>query len=155
MNSDKNIYLSSKPLLPWKPVPWKNIPHLPWPHKMINLAESWGKFYPCKNCGFCCKNPPLIKIENGKAYYLPRNELGYCIMYDEEKRLCKIHEKRPLECRLFVCKAPQSFKERMEKLLIKFLKEYSPVVEKHIEEGNTADEIGKLFEKAGEDRPVD
>jgi len=142
MNLDKD------PILPWKPLPWDSIPRLPWPHQMINLAESWSKFYPCKHCGLCCQNPPLIKIEGDKAFYLPKNDRGYCIMYDEENKRCTIYEKRPLECRLLVCRAPESFKKRMELLLKKFLKEYAPQIEKHFDERVEPDEfMDRIFEK--------
>ena len=146
MKSDKNFHLPPEPVLPWKPVHWENIPRLPWPHQMVNLAEAWSKFYPCNHCGFCCTNPPLIKIENDIASYLPKNEDGYCIMYDKEKKRCTIHEKRPLECRLLVCRAPESFKKRMEKLLVRFLKEYASQIEKNISDDSDPDEaVGKVF----------
>jgi len=129
MKHDKQIKLPPKPVLPWKPVKWEEMPQLPWPHKMINFASSWSYFYPCKQCGFCCQNPPLVKIIDDKAYYLPKGKDGYCIMFDKEKKLCKIYEERPMECRLLVCRAPESARERLEFLLLKFLKEYGAELE--------------------------
>jgi len=118
------LELSPVPLLPWSPIPWEDIPQLPWPHKMVHFATGWSRFYPCNQCGFCCHNAPLIKVKGDNAYYLPKSDDGYCIMYDKETRECKIYNERPLECRLLVCKAPESVKERLEGLLIEYLREY-------------------------------
>ncbi|HPZ07899.1 MAG TPA: YkgJ family cysteine cluster protein [Candidatus Eremiobacteraeota bacterium] len=149
MKPNRDITLSSQPVIPWKPIEWEKIPQLPWPHKMINLASSWSIFYPCKKCGLCCKNPPLIKIKDDKAYYLPRGPEGYCIMYDREHKLCKIYEQRPLECRLLVCRAPESVKKRLENLLVKFLTEYASEFENISSEEEI---ISKLsFEKSPEE----
>ena len=46
-----------------------------------------------------------------------------------KKKMCKIYEERPMECRLLVCKAPESARERLELLLLKFLKEYGAELE--------------------------
>ena len=135
--------LPPEPVRPWKPICWKNMPSLPWPHKMFNIASQWAKFYSCNRCGLCCLNPPLIKVEKGKAYYLPKNEQGHCIMFDKEKNLCKIYEERPLECRLLVCKAPESVKERFNNLLVEYLEHIAPLIEKGIDEGKSPDEVMK------------
>jgi hypothetical protein len=56
---------------------------------MINFASSWSYFYPCKQCGLCCQNPPLVKIIDDKAYYLPKGKDGYCIMFDKKRNCAK------------------------------------------------------------------
>lgn len=140
---NRDMKLPPGPVTSWKPIEWKKVPNLPWPHKMINLAAQWSKFYTCKQCGLCCLKPPLIKVEKGRAYYLPKNEHGYCIMFDEDKKLCRIYDERPVECRLLVCKAPQSVKDRLNYLLMEFLELVAPEIEKNIEEGREPEEAMK------------
>jgi len=88
-----------------------------------------GHIFIHANNADCAVNPPLVKIIDDKAYYLPKGKDGYCIMFDKEKKLCKIYEERPMECRLLVCKAPESARKRLELLLIKFLKDYGAELE--------------------------
>ena len=46
----------------------------------------------CKKCGKCCRNIDLIVPEFDRGD-------GICRDYDDETKLCKIYEIRPLVCR--------------------------------------------------------
>lgn len=51
--------------------------------------------FQCSACGICC-----TKLEGNEIYQdLDRGD-GTCIHFDEESRLCKIYENRPLICRV-------------------------------------------------------
>lgn len=51
------------------------------------------KMFECDKCGLCCKNISNIPIISS----LDRGD-GICKNYDDETRLCKIYENRPLAC---------------------------------------------------------
>jgi len=120
------MFLPQKPVLPWKPIKWENLPELNWWEEMVLLSQRWGYFYPCKICGRCCKNMPLVQLIGETGYYMPKGKDDYCIMFDQKKHICKIYPQRPLECRLFLCKAPLSVLKRLHYLFIKYMKEIEP-----------------------------
>lgn len=53
------------------------------------------KSFPCTACGKCCRNVHLSE----QTAYLNRGD-GICRYFDTETNLCKIHENRPLICRV-------------------------------------------------------
>ena len=74
----------------------------------------------CLRCGVCCKetemlltNADIKRLERkgykreffaqfDKAGYAKlRNNRGYCVFYDTEKRRCRVYRERPLGCRLY------------------------------------------------------
>ncbi|MFN3568301.1 MAG: YkgJ family cysteine cluster protein [Caldimicrobium sp.] len=82
------------------------------------------KHFVCQRCGECCKGESTVSLSDGEiqniAQYLrisvddflknfivfkgsSRKEMkinnGYCIFFDQEKRLCKIHPVKPKKCK--------------------------------------------------------
>lgn len=58
-----------------------------------SAVEENGDTFRCDKCGKCCQNLHL----NSLYADLDRGD-GVCIYYDEEHKLCKIYEHRPLIC---------------------------------------------------------
>ncbi|HLE75638.1 MAG TPA: YkgJ family cysteine cluster protein [Candidatus Bathyarchaeia archaeon] len=74
----------------------------------------------CLRCGLCCRetemllaNADIERLErkgyskqffarfDREGYAKLRNQQGYCVFYDVEKRRCKVHADRPLGCRIY------------------------------------------------------
>ena len=74
----------------------------------------------CLRCGVCCKETEmLLSVEDierlerkgydrdffvrfdSEGYATLRNNRGYCVFYDAEKRRCKVRAHRPLGCRIY------------------------------------------------------
>ncbi len=82
------------------------------------------KTFECKRCGFCCKGEStvglssedikniskflrlsekefleLYTVKKGKNRIEMKTVDGYCIFFDREKKLCKIHPVKPAKCK--------------------------------------------------------
>ena len=74
----------------------------------------------CLRCGVCCKETEMLlsaadikRLErkgydrdffvrfDSEGYATLRNNRGYCVFYDTEKRHCKVRANRPLGCRIY------------------------------------------------------
>lgn len=66
------------------------------------------EFFECNLCGLCCKNLNLSSL-----YQNMHNGNGICFNYDENSKLCKIYEQRPLICN--VEDGYKFFKENLSK----------------------------------------
>lgn len=51
------------------------------------------RFFPCNQCGACCKSIRLSKITN----WLDRGD-GVCKYFDENQNTCTIYDNRPEVC---------------------------------------------------------
>jgi len=82
------------------------------------------KMFECKRCGYCCKGESTISlskrdisriaqflnlseedflnlytVKKGKFRIEMRVKDGFCIFFDKEKKLCKIHPVKPEKCK--------------------------------------------------------
>ena len=74
----------------------------------------------CLRCGACCRETEMLlsaedieRLErkgydrdffvrfDAEGYATLRNNRGYCVFYDAEKRHCKVRAHRPLGCRIY------------------------------------------------------
>ncbi len=101
------------------------------------------KMFECKRCGFCCKGESTIslsekdiskiavflnltKSEFLKKYTVKKGKFrielkvknGFCIFFDEKKRICKIHPVKPEKCREWPL-VPAIFKDKQAFEIIK------------------------------------
>lgn len=81
----------------------------------------------CKNCpdGWpCCRNNPHVPItaeeikrglkrfdKEGDSSFLPLNEKGDCIYFDDKTHLCTCYPIRPAACRVGFCKNMSEYKD--------------------------------------------
>jgi Fe-S-cluster containining protein len=74
----------------------------------------------CSHCGICCENTQMLlssadvkRLERAgyernkfmyhdkKGYVKLKNQRGFCVFYDLEKRRCKTYRYRPSGCRVY------------------------------------------------------
>jgi len=74
----------------------------------------------CSRCGVCCRETEMLlslkdieRLErkgyprnffvrlDSEGYAILRNQRGYCVFYDTEKRRCKVRTHRPTGCRIY------------------------------------------------------
>jgi Fe-S-cluster containining protein len=81
----------------------------------------------CKNCPDdweCCRNNPHVPItaeeikrglkrcdEEGDSSFLPLNEKGHCVYFDDRAHLCTCYENRPRACKVAFCKNMPEYKD--------------------------------------------
>jgi|Deesub1362B_J571_1020462.scaffolds.fasta_scaffold00013_196 Fe-S-cluster containining protein len=105
--------------------------YLPLYQRWISVFRE-GESWRCLRCGECCRRY-AVELHEGEVERFQRDEVeildngrrrikrrfdGFCIFYDEKKRICRIYENRPDSCRIF----PFSIlrKEVAEKMGINF-----------------------------------
>lgn len=75
---------------------------------ILRKVQNWACI---KQCGACCKLGPLESRPDLETYLSPDQFKQYtsmigsddwCINYDQQERLCKIYEDRPIFCRVDV-----------------------------------------------------
>lgn len=101
------------------------------------------KKFTCKRCGFCCKGESTVSLSEEEVHRiaeylgLPKERFlekytvkkgekrlemkvkeGYCIFFDREKRLCKIHPVKPKKCKEWPL-VPVIFKDEESFLIIR------------------------------------
>jgi Fe-S-cluster containining protein len=104
------------------------------------LENIYAEKNPCK--AWCCEqqNPQLLYVEFYNAWshmlatwcnedilqiidaslktYLSENAVKGCVFFDDNRRLCRIHERRPYNCRIYGITPDDEFKPRYEKLKV-------------------------------------
>ena len=74
----------------------------------------------CLHCGVCCRETEMLLLTkdikrleqkgycraffvrfDSQGYAMLKNNRGYCVFYDVEKRQCKIRAHRPAGCRIY------------------------------------------------------
>jgi Fe-S-cluster containining protein len=74
----------------------------------------------CSSCGVCCRETEMLlsskdirRLErkgyhsdffvrfDSEGYAILKNQRGYCVFYDREKRRCKVYTHRPTGCRIY------------------------------------------------------
>lgn len=83
----------------------------------ILAKQEYDFFRQCGKCGKCCISPHVFsfekefvknyfdKLEYYKGFFRVKGVKGRCIFYNSKDKSCKIHDNRPIDCRLF----PYSF----------------------------------------------
>lgn len=46
----------------------------------------------------------IVKWDYGHPYWIRRREDGFCVHFDTDSSMCKIHDNRPFTCRVFDCR---------------------------------------------------
>jgi len=59
------------------------------------MGESVLTPFPCNGCGKCCR----LVDRSPETAWLDRGD-GICWNFDEDARICRIYERRPLVCRV-------------------------------------------------------
>jgi len=92
-----------------------------WESCVLKYLEKdlFKDMFRCLKCAKCCYGTEMILLKSDIArlkalgydlskvaikvnnYYQLRNINGHCVFLDEETKLCKIYEHRPLGCRLY------------------------------------------------------
>ncbi|WP_038055891.1 YkgJ family cysteine cluster protein [Thermodesulfobacterium hydrogeniphilum] len=97
------------------------------------------KTFECKKCGFCCKGESTVSlsieeikniskflglseekflklytVKKGKYRIEMKTVNGYCVFFDKETKLCKIHPVKPAKCKEWpfvsaIFKYPENF----------------------------------------------
>lgn len=94
---------------------------------MRSLSLTLEDLEICKHCPDdweCCRKNPRVPItaeeikrglrrcdEEGDSSFLPLDEKGQCIYFDEKTHLCTCYDNRPRACRVAFCKNMPEYKD--------------------------------------------